>query len=82
MEAVDQTGGCPQINRADLGTESVVIQDIQTFLCCHDFDNRSELYFWNQCFKSNNYELFLLRQEGTEYWIRSLSETNENGLGK
>ncbi|KAF3844458.1 hypothetical protein F7725_007621 [Dissostichus mawsoni] len=47
---MEQTGGCPWIIRTDLGTENVVVRDIQTFLRRHDNDNRSGMEYWIQFF--------------------------------
>lgn len=40
MEAVEQFG-CPRIVQTDLGTENVVVRDIQTYLRCSDAGSRS-----------------------------------------
>ena len=45
LEAVEQFGGCPRIVRTDLGTENVVVRDIQTYLRHSDADSRSGAVF-------------------------------------
>ncbi|MEQ2186873.1 hypothetical protein GOODEAATRI_033288, partial [Goodea atripinnis] len=41
LEAVEQFGGCPRIIKTDLGTENVLIRDIQTHLRRNNTDARS-----------------------------------------
>lgn len=84
IEAVDQAGGCPRIVRTDLGTENVVIRDIQTFLRRHDTDNRSgdQSYIAGTSKTNQRIESWwgILRKEGMEYWIKFFGEMKDEGL--
>ena len=41
MEALERCGGCPRLVRKDMGTENVVIRDIQRYLRRDDEDDRA-----------------------------------------
>ncbi|KAF3834382.1 hypothetical protein F7725_025586 [Dissostichus mawsoni] len=84
VEAVEQTGGCPRIIRTNLGSENVVVRDIQTFLRRHDNDNRSgdRSYIAGTSTSNQRIESWwgILRKEGMEYWIQFLGEMKDEGL--
>ena len=70
--------------RTDLGTENVVVRDIQTFLRRHDNDNRSgdRSYIAGTSTSNQRIESWwgILRKEGMEYWIQFLGEMKDEGL--
>lgn len=84
MEAVEQFGGCPRIVRTDLGTENVVVRDIQTYLRLGDVDSRSgeQSYIAGASTSNQRIESWwgMLRKEGMEYWIHLLGEMKDEGL--
>lgn len=83
MESVSSLEGCPHVVRGDLGTENVLVKQLQMFLRRNGDDNRAgELsylggpstanqrieYFWN-----------FLRRECTDYWICLFREVEADG---
>ena len=60
----------------DLGTENVVVWDVQTFLHRHDIDNRSGALSYIVETSTSNQRIEswwgILRMEGMEYWIHFL----------
>lgn len=84
MEALEQFGGCHWILRTDLGTENVVVRDIQTHLHCSDGDSRSsEQSYFAEAITTNwriesSWEI--LRKEGMECWIQLLCKMEDEGL--
>ncbi|KAK0134211.1 hypothetical protein N1851_030223 [Merluccius polli] len=70
LEAVEQFGGCPRIVRTDLGTENVVVRDIQTYLRHSDADSRSgeQSYIAGASTTNQRIESWwgMLRKEGME----------------
>lgn len=84
MEAVEQFGGCPRIVQTDLGTENVVVQDIQTYLRRSDADSRSgeQSYIAGASTTNQRIESWwgMLRREEMEHWIQLLSEMKDEGL--
>ena len=84
MEAVEQVGGCPRIVRTDLGTENVVIRDIQTFLRQDDTDDRAgeKSYISGSSTTNQRIESWwgIMRKQGVEYWIQLLGELKDEGL--
>ncbi|XP_064193953.1 lysM and putative peptidoglycan-binding domain-containing protein 4-like [Anguilla rostrata] len=84
MEAVEQFGGCPRIVRTDLGTENVVVRDIQTYLRCSDVNSRSgeQSYIAGVSTSNQRIESWwgMLRKEGMECWIQLLCKMKDEGL--
>lgn len=84
VEAIEQAGGYPRLLRTDMGTENVVLRDIQQYLRQNDEDDRAgERSFITGASTANQrIESWwgLMRKEGVEHWIQQLGELKDEGL--
>lgn len=82
MESVQQTGGCPQIIRCDIGTENVIMRDIQMFFRRNDVDERAGARITGVSSANQRIESWwgLMRKEGIEFWIQFFGELKDEGL--
>ncbi|MGH0162291.1 UNVERIFIED_CONTAM: hypothetical protein FKN15_042510 [Acipenser sinensis] len=84
VEAMEQVGGGPRIGCTNLGTENVVVRDLQVFLRRNGEDNRSgeQSYIAGASTANQRIESWwgVMRKEGIEYWIKLLGELKDEGL--
>ncbi|KAI2661103.1 Testis-specific Y-encoded protein 1 [Labeo rohita] len=84
VESVLQTGGCPRIVRCDLGTENVIMRDIQVFFRRNDGDERAVPRSCITGLSSANQRIeswwVQMRKEGIEFWIQFFGELKDEGL--
>lgn len=76
LETVRETGGCPRILRADMGTENSCIRDVQRFLRRNDDDLHSgeKSFIYGRSTSNQRIESWwgLLRKECVEFWLEKL----------
>lgn len=76
VEAMQQLGGCPMLVRTDMGTENVVVRDIQVTLRLNGEDNRAGDRSFIAGASTSNQRIEswwgVMRKEGVEYWIQVL----------
>ncbi|KAF6721335.1 hypothetical protein FQA47_004064 [Oryzias melastigma] len=84
LEAVEHCEGCPRITRTDLGTENVVVRDIQRYLRrdCDDDRAAERSHITGASTANQRIESWwgLMRKEGIERWIAMLSELKDDGF--
>ncbi|XDV33831.1 hypothetical protein PO909_004099 [Leuciscus waleckii] len=84
VESVQQTGGCPRIIRCDMGTENVIMRDIQMFFRRNDVDERAGARSCITGVSTANQRIEswwgLMRKEGIEFWIQFFGELKDEGL--
>ena len=84
MEAVERCGGCSRLVRTDLGTENVVVRDIQRYLRRDDVDDRAaeRSYITGPSTANQRIESSwgVMRKEGIEQWITLLGELKDEGF--
>ncbi|KAM9735041.1 uncharacterized protein ACNS7B_014401 [Menidia menidia] len=84
VEAVERCGGCPRLVRTDMGTENVVVRDLQRYLRRNDVDDRAaeRSYITGASTANQRIESWwgVMRKEGIEPWITLLAELKDEGL--
>lgn len=84
LETVRETGGCPRILRADMGTENSCIRDVQRFLRRNDDDLHSgeKSFIYGRSTSNQRIESWwgLLRKECVEFWLEKLHCLKDEGL--
>ncbi|KAK7886502.1 hypothetical protein WMY93_026123 [Mugilogobius chulae] len=84
VEAIELIGGVPKLVRTDMGTENVVIRDIQRYLRSDDEDDRAGdgSYITGASNANQRIESWwgIIRKEGIESWITMLGELKDEGL--
>ncbi|KAI7801287.1 hypothetical protein IRJ41_003539 [Triplophysa rosa] len=84
VESVMNSGGCPRVIRCDLGTENVIMRDIQMFFRRNDGDERAGPRSCITGVSSANQRIEswwgLMRKEGIEFWIQFFGELKDEGL--
>lgn len=84
VETLKHLGGCPRLVRTDMGTENVVVRDIQRYLRRNDDDERAaeRSYITGTSTANQRIESWwgVMRKEGIEYWITMFGELKDEGL--
>ena len=84
VEAVECCGGCPSLVRTDMGTENVVVRDIQRYLRRNGVDDRAadRGYITGASTVNQRTESWwgVMRKQGIEPWITLLAEVKEGGI--
>ncbi|KAI9531269.1 hypothetical protein NQZ68_000767 [Dissostichus eleginoides] len=84
VEAIENVGGYPRLLRTDMGTENVLLRDIQQFLRRNDEDDRAgeRSYITGASTANQRIESWwgVMRKEGVQYWIQQLGELKDEGL--
>ncbi|KAK7912569.1 hypothetical protein WMY93_012780 [Mugilogobius chulae] len=83
MEAVERSGGCPRIVRADKGTENVKVRDFQTFLRRNIQDDSTiSSYIGGASTANQRIESWwgFLRRQCMEFYITLFSDLKDRGL--
>ncbi|XP_065129177.1 uncharacterized protein [Paramisgurnus dabryanus] len=84
VETVERLGGCPRLVRTDMGTENVVVRDIQRYLRRNGEDDRAaeRSYITGKSTANQRIESWwgVMRKEGIEYWITLFGELKDEGL--
>ncbi|CAL9706651.1 unnamed protein product [Knipowitschia caucasica] len=84
VEAVERRGGCPRLVQTDMGTENVVVRDIQRYLRRNDMDDRAaeRSYITGASTANQRIESWwgVMRKEGIETWITTLAELKDEGF--
>ncbi|KAJ0060283.1 hypothetical protein NL108_007790 [Boleophthalmus pectinirostris] len=84
VETIELLGGCPRLVRTDMGTENVIIRDIQRYLRSDDQDDRAGegSYITGASTTNQRIESWwgIMRKEGIESWIAMLAELKDEGL--
>ncbi|KAF3854256.1 hypothetical protein F7725_022311, partial [Dissostichus mawsoni] len=84
VEAIENVGGYPRLLRTDMGTENVLLRDIQQFLRRNDEDDRAgeRSYITGVSTANQRIESWwgVMRKEGVQYWIQQLGELKDEGL--
>lgn len=72
--AVGQTGGCPMKVRADMGTENVIVEQLQTFL-----RNDQNAFMYGRSVNNQRIEAWwgILRRECAQFWINVFEEIKD-----
>lgn len=84
VEAVERCGGCPKLIGTDVGTEDVVIRDLQWCLRRNDMDDRAaeRSYITGASATNHRTESWwgVMRKEGINTWITLLAELKDEGF--
>ena len=84
VETLERCGGCPRLVRTDMGTENVVVRDIQRYLRRDDVDDRAaeRSYVTGASTANQRIESWwgVMRKEGIELWITALGELKDEGF--
>ncbi|XP_048124321.1 uncharacterized protein LOC125310724 [Alosa alosa] len=83
-EAIERVGGYPRLLRTDMGTENVVLRDMQVYLRRNDEDNRAGQSSFLTGVSTANQRIEswwgVMRRQGMEHWIQMFSELKDEGL--
>lgn len=83
-EAIERMGGYPRLLRTDMGTENVVLRDMQVYLRRNDEDNRAgqSSFLTGESTANQRIESWwgVMRRQGIEHWIQMFSELKDEGL--
>ncbi|KAL3976399.1 hypothetical protein ACER0C_022285 [Sarotherodon galilaeus] len=84
VEAVERRGGFPRLVRTDMGTENVLVRDLQRYLRRNDGDDRAgdRSYITGASTAHQRIESWwgVMRKEGVEPWITLLGELKDEGF--
>ncbi|XP_041864801.1 uncharacterized protein LOC121654649 [Melanotaenia boesemani] len=84
VEAVERRGGLPKLVRTDMGTENVLVRDLQRHLRRNDVDDRAadKSYITGASTANQRIESWwgVMRKEGIEAWIQLLGELKDEGF--
>ncbi|XP_019206659.1 uncharacterized protein LOC109196682 [Oreochromis niloticus] len=84
VEAVESRGGFPRLVRTDMGTENVLVRDLQRYLRRNDGDDRAgdRSYVTGASTANQRIESWwgVMRKEGIETWITLLGELKDEGF--
>ncbi|KAL2087589.1 uncharacterized protein LOC109138370 [Larimichthys crocea] len=84
VETLERCGGCPRLVRTDMGTENVVVRDIQRYLRRDDVDDRAaeRSYVTGASTANQRIESWwgVMRKQGIEPWITAVGELKDEGF--
>ncbi|XP_042069377.1 uncharacterized protein LOC121812132 [Haplochromis burtoni] len=84
VEAVESRGGFLRLVRTDMGTENVLVRDLQRYLRRNDGDDRAgdRSYVTGASTANQRIESWwgVMRKEGVESWIKLLGELKDEGF--
>ncbi len=84
IEAVERSGGYPTLMRTDMGTENVVLRDIQVFFRQNDEDSRAgqSSFLIGRSSANQRIESWwgVMRRAGNEQYIQLFGELKDEGL--
>lgn len=83
VETVEHEGGFPRLIRTDMGTENIVVRDIQLYLRRNGQDDRAgpQSFITGASTANQRIESWWghLRKEGIEHWIQFFADLKDEG---
>ncbi|CAK6976222.1 uncharacterized protein LOC119798927 [Scomber scombrus] len=83
-EAIERVGGYPTLMRTDIGTENVVLRDMQVYLWQNDGDSRAgqSSFLTGRSSANQRIESWwgMMRREGIEHYIQMFGELKDEGM--